>query len=92
MATLDEFEMGKQYIIEALDTLLSLYIKLPIGLGLLGLGGLFYDKSFDMNLEKARLAKLSLDTLMSSLKKAENTDEVRKAIEENQYLNQLLKM
>lgn len=87
----DDFETGKQFFLEGFNTLLNLYVKLALGIGLLGLSDYFgMEKPWDMTIEQARLSKIQLDTFISEISKAQTAAEIRSAIESNKWLGEIL--
>jgi len=92
-----DFEMGKQYIIEGLETLLGLYVKFPLGLSLLGLAKEIYgedddpiSKDYRAKFERLRVGKLCIDTLVNDLKAAKTVEEIKLAFDNNKWFIHLI--
>lgn len=88
---MNEFEQGKKMLLDSLRTLLNLYVNFYLGLSLLGIDFPGMDEKFKIDVEQARNSKLSLDTMISDIERAQSVDEIQSAIEQNMWLNQMLR-
>lgn len=86
----DNFERGKQLIIEGFEEFIKLYfpyLKVIEGLRLLGLSDILSPAKADED----TLIRVGLGSLMSGLKDAGNREEVRKVIKQNEEFFKLVK-
>ena len=91
----ENFEKGKQLLIEGLETYLGLldpYLKLLEGIRLLGLWELLQEHAEKkMAPEDIPLLRMTLQSFLSDLKAASNVDEVREAVKRSgEFMKRIL--
>jgi len=86
----DNFEKGKQLVIEGFEEFIKLYypyLKVIEGLRLLGLSDILNPAKCDED----KLIKIGLDSLTGGLRQASTREEIREAIEQNEDFFKLIR-
>jgi len=86
----DNFEKGKQLVIEGFEEFINLYypyLKVIEGLRLLGLSDILSPARADED----KLIKVGLDSLVGGLRQATTREEIREAIKQNEDFWRLIR-
>ena len=91
----EEFEKGKQYLVEGLEALLAMYdpiLKLIWGIKMLGVSDSFFgNPEVATSLEKYDQLKLVLDSWLSDIRQARDKAELLQSVEKNgEFMMRLL--